>query len=315
MSLISRFISKIIRFLPFKPVKKFVYSSRIQQLEVSKKKPMFGTVYFQVRTRCNNRCSFCAASVFNEKRKDISMSIEIYKKAIKELAELNFDGTIAYHVNNEPLIFKDLVEFVKIARGMLPGCWIQILTNGRALNYKLGKDLLEAGINEMSVNIYNDDFHSPIPKGVRVFRDELLLEYYPSDKIGKGHRVDKEMPGDVFRFNIFRRRLTQILSSRGGSAPNKKSYDEVYGFCEFPFTQLNINADGTVSKCCSDFYFLDPMGNIKDSTIMEIWNGNNFNSVREKLIEGQRAYLKNCNECDYYGVKKIRFCSLDIRIC
>ncbi len=66
------------------------------------KPEIFDAIFFELRTRCNSKCDFCAASIQNEIRPDISMPFYIYKKAIDELSELNYSNVIAYHTNIEP---------------------------------------------------------------------------------------------------------------------------------------------------------------------------------------------------------------------
>jgi len=264
--------------------------------------PLFDTVFFEVRTRCNGKCPFCAASIQNEKRQDTTMPMDLYVKVINELKDMRFDGRIAYHVNNDPLIFHKLPDFVKYARTALPSAWIQILTNGKALTEQKAEDLLAAGINELSINYYNDDQSSEVPKVIDNISKNILPCYYEKHQIKTGHDSKNK---NIFRFNVFRSKLNIVKTSRAGTAPNKKvKSKQPRGFCEYPFTQFNITADGKVSKCCADLYFSDPMGNVKEYSLMEIWNGKRFQEVRKLLLEGNRSAIETCSKCDFYGVKK-----------
>jgi len=263
--------------------------------------PLFNGVFFEVRTRCNGTCPFCAASVGNEKREDSSMPFSLYEKVINELAELNFSGRIAYHINNDPLIFRPLPDFIAYARQALPGAWIQVLTNGKALTLKIADNILKSGLNELSINVYNDDLSAPLPKIISDISEEVVPKYYVSSLVKKGFGPDTAQSG-IFRFNVFRRRLTEELETRGGSSPNKLIKAQgPRGFCEYPFTQLNISTKGIVSKCCSDFYFSDPMGNVYSQSLLDIWYGNKFTSVRQHLLSGNRSRLSQCRDCDFYG--------------
>jgi radical SAM protein with 4Fe4S-binding SPASM domain len=78
----------------------------------------------------------------------------------------------------------------------------------------------------------------------------------------------------------------------------------VRGFCEYPWTQFNITADGRVSKCCADFYFSDPMGDINNDSIMSIWHGERLEKVRRLLLKGNRDAIETCRKCDFYGVRR-----------
>lgn len=296
------------KFIPMSMMKflqnKIIYGPRIKHLGINEfNTPLFNTVFFEVRTRCNGNCPFCAASVQNETREDISMPMELHKKVINELKTLGFSGRIAYHVNNDPLLFPQLPEFVKYARSNLPNAWIQILTNGKALTLKKTENLLNAGINELSINCYNDNFSAELPKPIQNIRDDLLPRFYKPGQIRTGY--GPESNEHIFRFNVTRRKISDILTSRAGTSPNKKEKSKMpRGFCEYPFTQFNITADGKVNKCCADFYFLDVMGNLNEESVMEIWKGEKFNNVRRTLLQGNRGAIETCKKCDYYGSRR-----------
>lgn len=302
------FIPFLQKLIPFSVAKffqnKFVYGPRMKHLGITESKtPLFNAIFFEVRTRCNSNCSFCSASVQNEIRKDESMSFDLYKKVIDELKSLNFSGKIAYHVNNEPLIFPQLPEFIEYARKNLPGAWLQILTNGRALTFEKAQTLLEKGINELSINRYGDNLSAELPKVIGDIRNNLLPKFYKPEQIKPGFGPDRGNP--VFRFNVFRRDVNEILTTRAGNAPNKTEKSRMpRGFCEHPFTQFNITADGRVSKCCADFHFSEVMGNVNNQSLMEIWNGKEFNKVRSYLRNNNREAMETCAKCDYFGCRK-----------
>ena len=94
-----------------------IHGPRKRQLGIGAgRAPLFRTVFFELRTLCNSRCSFCAAAVQSESRPDATMPFELYARVIDELARIDYCGQIAYHVNNEPLLVPDLDRFVAHAR-------------------------------------------------------------------------------------------------------------------------------------------------------------------------------------------------------
>ena len=311
MNQTAKIIGKLIihitqKIIPFSTAKflqnKFIYKPLIKHFEIDEHNiKLFSAVLFEVRTRCNGNCSFCPASRHHDKRKDISMPMDLYKKVINELKALKYSGKIAYHVNSDPLIFPRLPEFVDYASQSLPSAYIQILTNGIALTLKKAEILLIKGINELTINYYNDDFSAELPEGIRNIRDDLLPKFYKSEQIKAGFGTDGG--SHIFRFNIRRRKVNATLSNRAGSAPNKQEKSKMpRGFCIQPFTRFSITADGRVSKCCNDFYFSDVMGNVSDQNVMEIWKGEKFNNVRRHLLQNDREAIETCKKCDYYGI-------------
>jgi len=302
---LTKIIAKIYYNNAPKSIKKLIH--QFVSSELSKKysnNNLFSSVFFELRTRCNGQCSFCAASIQNETRPDICMDFDLYKKAILELAEINYKGSIAFHVNSEPLLIKNIDEYISYARKHLKVSWIQILSNGKSLNPINGKKIIDAGIDELSINIYNDDLKAELPKNIKKFEKEVLFKLFNKNQVLIGHE-DKRPKGKFIKYNIFKRLLNEILNNRAGSSPNKKTNKPIienHGFCEYPFQQFNVTANGNVSQCCCDLNFANPMGNIKFQSLKEVWGGKKFIELRKNLLSGDRQSNPLCSKCDFYGV-------------
>lgn len=314
MTRIKRVIRSLLLFLlegaPFSVRKKIVsgFHGRIPGKFAEEGNLLFDSVFFELRTRCNGKCGFCAASVQNESRPDITMSFDLYAKVIADLKEMGFTGRVAFFINSEPLLVRDLGDYVSHARENLPEAWLQVTTNGKSLKPDRAHELLQAGLNEISVNNYGDDLAAPVPPHLIAVRDEVLPQYYAADLIKPGHGPDPELGNAIFRFNIFPRLETAILTNRAGTAPNKKAVEgrNPRGFCKYPFTQFNITADGRVSKCCADLFFGEPMGNVSNQSVAEIWNGEKFRLIRSQLLKNDRGKNAMCEGCDYIGARPDR---------
>lgn len=269
--------------------------------------PLFDSVFFEVRTRCNGICPFCPASVGRDPRPDLKMEKSLFVKVLDELAGMDFQGRVAFHSNTEPLIFRDLTEFVGIAREKLPRAYLHILTNGRALTVKKAEELFRAGMTDLTVNIYNDDLEAELPRAVREVAEELLPRLFKPEEVflsGLGPELDH--PGGPARYLVIRRLQNEILDNRAGYAPNKLVPDKKpRGFCQYPFTQFIVTADGRVGQCCNDFTIDVPMGDVSRQGVMEVWEGEPFEALRRELLAGRRENHRLCEECDYFGVKRI----------
>ncbi len=280
---------------------KLFYQPIIKHHAITAERPaLFDTVFFEVITKCNSRCSFCAASKQNEKREPLAMPFATYSKVVDELVDLGFTGRVAYHVNNEPLLFPELASFIAYAREKLPAARKQVMTNGMLLTAKRGAELIESGVDEIHVDFYRERGDQPLYPGVREFMEQTIPSFFPNRENGKFVSADGTRR---FSFKIEYRFLKEVISSRGGTSPNKRTErrEEVRGFCVFPWTQFNVTASGVVNKCCADLYFSDVMGNVNEESVLEIWHGERLTRVRERLLRGERAVLPNCRECDYIG--------------
>jgi radical SAM protein with 4Fe4S-binding SPASM domain len=255
--------------------------------------PIFKVVSFELRTKCNGKCGFCPVNVFSDPRVDQTMSIDLFEKVVDDLAEMKFTGRIAFFNNNEPLIVKNLVSYVRIATKKLQDASVfHISTNGVSLTPELGLALLEGGINRFSINVYNDNLEAPLPQRVAEF-ERIASEF------NQGLSSTKQVAVEITR-----RLENEILDNKGGYSPNKKESQSIRlrGFCLQPFTILCINPVGTVSLCCSDTFAQVDMGNVAKERLIDIWEGKKFAKYRKALLSGRRDSLDVCSKCDYLGI-------------
>ena len=243
------------------------------------------TVELELRSKCNGSCSFCPAAVQYDNRPDQLMPKETFEKIISDLSELEYSERICFFVNTEPLLDKRLPEFVRYTRKMCPKAALHIATNGLLLNNKIGRQLLDSGLDLLEINNYSDNH--VVKPNIKEFMEEIAPKY----------------PGKVF---LYKRLANQQLNSRGGYSPNGRILERpLKAFCQRPFQKMIISVDGTVGLCEHDFYFSIKMGNVNEESLLEIWNSNNFNKIRQDLLHGERASNTVCSKCDYMGYRRI----------
>lgn len=62
-------------------------------------------------------------------------------------------------------------------------------------------------------------------------------------------------------------------------------------FCILPFTHFATKTDGDIKLCCRSH----PIGNINDSSIEEVWNGERMRVIRKQLLNDERP--RECDAC------------------
>jgi len=65
-------------------------------------------------------------------------------------------------------------------------------------------------------------------------------------------------------------------------------------FCMFPWIHLYVNTDGAAYPCCTTRYE-NPIGNVRESSIEELWNSPELKEVRKKLLAGE--IVEGCANC------------------
>lgn len=65
-------------------------------------------------------------------------------------------------------------------------------------------------------------------------------------------------------------------------------------FCMFPWIHLYVNTDGAAYPCCTTLYE-NPIGNVRESSIDELWNSEEMKKVRLQLLAGEK--VPGCANC------------------
>lgn len=255
-------------------------NKRVEQLQG--KEILFDHVEIETVNRCNGNCDFCPVSRKNDTREYKEMPQELFEKIIDELAELNYSGKLALFSNNEPFLDEKIIERHRYARVKLPNARLHLFTNGTLLTLEKFIEIVDL-LDELIIDNYQQELHLIKPC-------QIIAEY------------SKEHPELTKKVTIVLRKPHEILSSRGGDAPNRKqlvSYGE--DRCILPYKQLIIRPDGKVSLCCNDPLGKNTLGDVSKDSLVDVWFNDRFKMVRKCLYEGRKNW-KHCEFCDVFSL-------------
>ena len=257
--------------------------------------PLFFHIEFSINGTCNRRCFFCPR-VDPKKYPNISTSldIEVFKRMLDDLSEVGFNGRMSFSGFGEPLLTKNLVEYITLIKKKLKNIYIEVTTNGDVLLSKNGpkrlKELFDHGLTNIKVSLYDGpDQIQPmekIKKDLNLTDDEFIIR--------------KRYLGPDESFGL-------TISNRAGSIDLKNDAFEVTPLkeplkqpCYFPFYKMMIDYNGDVLICSNDWKKDAPVGNISNESILDIWVSKKFINIRKKLSKSDRNY-KPCQTCDVNG--------------
>lgn len=238
---------------------------------------LFNKVEIETINRCNNDCAFCPINVNIDKRKHILMSDELFNKIINELVNLDYSGALAIFSNNEPLLDPKIFERLKFAKYNLKKAYIYIYTNGLLLTEEK-LELLLKYTDFLYINNYNKT-------------DRLL----PTHK--KVHEYLIKNHIEASKVEIHLRNKFEHLSSRAGTSPNRKKIKTLKSKCILPFSQIVIRPSGKISFCCNDACANYTMDDVNNNSLLNIWNGKEFNKLRNNMNIARHAQIP-CQKCD-----------------
>ncbi len=246
------------------------------------KQPLFNHIEVETINRCNGVCSFCPVNKNVDPRKEAIMSEEMFYSIVEQLAKMDYSGRFTTFSNNEPLLDERIVEWNRYARAKLPKARMHMFTNGTLLTLDKFIALTEV-LDELIIDNY---------------QQELKL-IKPCQEI---IRYCEEHPQLKKKVTIVLRKPNEILTSRGGDAPNRENIGDYSGErCVLPFKQMVIRPDGKVSLCCNDAVGKYMLGDLTKESLLDVWYGARFQMVRKSLYEGRENW-GNCKHCDNFSV-------------
>lgn len=91
----------------------------------------------------------------------------------------------------------------------------------------------------------------------------------------------------------FKFRLARLQGTSAVESPDEPSAAPLEGrFCPNPFKQIDLEESGVAFTCCSS-WLPTPIGNLKHSPVMDIWNGETIKRIRESIFDGSFRYCRH----------------------
>lgn len=260
-------------------MRKAVYDA-VESLQ--KKQPLFNHIEVETINRCNGTCSFCPVNKNDDPRQKAVMTTELFKKIVNQLAEIDYSGRFTTFSNNEPLLDERIIEFNRYARNRLPNARMHLFTNGTLFTIEKFIALTEI-LDELIIDNYQQE--------LKLIKPCLEIEEYC-----------REHPELKKKVTIVLRKPKEILTSRGGDAPNRTKLIQ-YGKdrCILPYKQIVVRPDGKISLCCNDATGKYTLSDLNKESILDIWYGPKFQMVRKCLYEGRENW-GNCKNCDNFAM-------------
>ena len=132
------------------------------------------------------------------------------------------------------------------------------------------------------------------PELVRQFR-EMVQEFV--DLVTIGRTVLEHIDPDDVKLGEDEKNMLRSLKAQ-------ESVVKQYSQCPEVFDKLSINWDGTVSACCGDYDDLMVVGDLKRSSLQQIWKSKQINTFRIMLADMRHEELELCRTCyDYHGLQ------------
>lgn len=272
-------------------------------------------VFVEITNVCNLGCVHCPYPFVSRQNsyKPRYMDLAIYKKIADEVAQ--FPGAIFRFVcDGEPMLHPDFLNILRYAKQkkISPVCFN---TNGMLLNEKMAREIISLGVDvvEVSIDALTKETYGRIRKGgdfekVRSAVFNLLQER--DRKQGKTKVMvsiidQPEAAAEIDGFfKFWNSRVDRVIkrtyTTIGGMVDKGKvKFWQKQGRwpCPLPWTRVFINVDGFAKFCVEDWQDETILGDLRLSTIQDVWISSRYRSIREAHLARKFNGLQRCQEC------------------
>ncbi|MBU3190605.1 radical SAM protein [Clostridium bowmanii] len=290
--------------------------------------PVFARyIDIEVTNNCNYKCLMCPVGTGSINRKQGFMNEYVYDKILNEIKE--YKTPLRFIRWGEPTLHMNFIEYIKIAKDL--GIICHFNTNGSLFSKKQFNEIVDIeldsikfsfqGVDKKSYSeMRNTDYFSELLDKIKMLYDirgdkaypyihvSTTITYETEEQVKKFKKevekyADLVTVGrtildyiDLNRVKLEEKDKNMIIRLKGEESVIKQHPK----CCPEVFDKLSINWDGSVSACCGDYDNKMIIGNIKDNTLLEIWNSNKMNSYRKILSEKRYDELELCKVCYDY---------------
>lgn len=283
-------------------------------------------IYVELVNACNLACPFCATQFENRPRKLLDFAD--FRKLIGELAALGAYPRLTFAGQGEPFLNKEALAMIAYARSA--GFPVWLITNATMLDRERIEALLACGINRVQFSIDSIDPH----KYAALRKAKNRRESYFAKAMGNIVQVIRRNyelgsptfvaissvqtelnAGDADTFRDFWQSLPvhhvflAPLATLQSKSPLEEAKERAYRgsmadkpVCILPFIGAKLNSDGTLNICPHDFDGAWPVGNIKQDSFLDMWNGPKAQELRQALlsarVESFAAIGHDCHSCN-----------------
>lgn len=266
------------------------------------------TVTLELVNRCNLDCIMCYTVNHSEKKSTLGMN-DI--RSILAEGEKHGMPALVIGLGSEPLLFKGARDVMAAAMDA------QVMdvflgSNGVLLTEQIAEFLVERQIArvEISLDAATPETYAQVRRKNELERIEANIRKLIEIKRARNSALP------VIRLTFCVQELNQhergaflnkwrdlvdyvdfqMMVDHGdidelretGTVDNIGEMELDSTYCAYPFNSLHVWANGNITPCCTFFAKSDELvlGNVADTTLEEVWNGDKINAIRAELLSG-----------------------------
>lgn len=259
--------------------------------------------YIEIETSrfCNRHCEWCPNDVLKNRTVQELMPWEHFEKIVRSLSNREYSGWFAFHNYNEPLANPRIVQELRFAREGLSRAKLTIFTNGDYLTSEMFSSVVSAGLTQMRVTVYPQNCEQAVShgdlwrwvEGKSFLRTKDWKEVF----VRQGPALEFDGNPEI----ILVRPLVQKYYDRGGTIPFLSIENRTMP-CFLTSNSLSVDYQGDIKMCCNvvsgnECHQKYVLGNVRDHDLIEVWNSQGFEDIRELHRKADWSETPICKTC------------------
>jgi pyruvate-formate lyase-activating enzyme len=266
-------------------------------------------VAIETTNACNAKCAFCPNSIKSGDRQ--TMSDDLFRKIVDECATFPLPA-IEPFLNGEPFMDPQILPRLRYIRERLPKTRLRLYTNGFAMTPARINELQDLGIDHLFISLNTlDPAKYEGLMGLRLERTlkniDYLVEGSRRDRIAREITVRMVRGKDTTaedekRFKAYckERQVNCMIVGLFNYLGEVNSDLPVPSFpCEH-VTRVDVLASGVVTLCCMDADGKFSLGDLRTSSLLDVYNGPRASEYRDMHSRGRRKQIPPCGTCNLF---------------
>ena len=280
-------------------------------------------VRIEPSSSCNLRCIHCPTGL-GMAPKGI-MQKDVFEKVTSELESFASEiSTVVLYHGGEPLLNKNLIVYIKNLKN-IGVKKVKTVTNGKLLTDELCLQIVKSGLDEIEISLDGISGEDSDSIRLKSNSNEVLAAVQKLSDFRTQEESDLRISVATVQFvddyfqgfeEVGNSPTPEWLNSRfpegisfkscwgvqwPGGYPDSRSivhHEPILSRpagCSMLDETMTIRANGDVVLCCYDLTSLFVVGNVKTSGVLEIWNSQNYENIREDFKVGR--YYEPCKFC------------------
>lgn len=265
------------------------------------------SIHLELTNSCNLRCRLCYCKEMKRARGYIEL--DLVRKLADEIGERQV--VVAPFLHGESFLHPQFLKIAQILKAK-SNVFLTLDTNATLLDPKVAQGLVETGVDALSISFHGarKETYESIMQGASYEKVVANLEglFQIRERLGKTRPeitftfvLDEGNESEVEDFRrLWQERADRLIVKEqiDSSARFRKNFQVKRAPCDVLWKAVIVLYNGDVTLCCKDYEGAMKVGNLRESSLAELWCGETYQKVRQLHLEGRYQEFPFCHDCE-----------------